>query len=338
MGQYYLKGIIMPLTKQIDLVSVGNTIVDLEYKVSDEKLTELNLEKGSMNLIDKIRRDELQASLGDNVHLCNGGSAANSLFVAKLMGLNVHHLGIIGDDPLARFVIEDYNASGISHSFETTRISGDTGCCFVLITPDGERTMLTYLGVSNQFKTTDFMINHIENAKHLFIEGYLVADDDSFELIKSDIIPMAKSHHTKLVFTLSDAGLISFFKERFDALIHLGFDIIFCNFQEAEAISGKSTLEELQAYFSKLSNEVIITDGEKGAYIIQNETLTHCSTTSITPVDTTGAGDSFAGSYLALRNDNASIETAGKKANDISGFVISNFGARPLELTHKLSQ
>ncbi len=337
MVQYYQKGITMQSTKTIDLLSLGNTIVDLEYKVDEEKLTELNIEKGSMTLIDKPKRDELQTLLGDNVHLCNGGSAANSIFVANLLGLKVHHLGIIGQDSLSEFVIKDYDASGISHSFEETKTTGDTGCCFVLITPDGERTMLTYLGVSNQFKSTSFMTPHIASAKRLFIEGYLVADDTCFDLIKSTIIPLAKNAQTDLVFTLSDAGLISFFKSRFEELIQLSFDVIFCNFQEAAAISGQSTIDEFKVFFSTLAKETIITDGENGAFIIAEDTVVHCPTTSITPIDTTGAGDSFAGTYLALRKDNLSIALAGEKANEISALVISNFGARPVELTHKLT-
>ncbi len=284
------------------------------------------------------KRDELTASLGDNVHLCNGGSAANSLFVAKLMGLNVHHLGIVGTDDLAQFVINDYDQSGIDHSFNETAVAGDTGCCFVLITPDGERTMLTYLGVSNQFTSSEFMRAHITSAKRLFIEGYLVADDRSFELIKSDVIPMAKAADTELVFTLSDAGLISFFKERFLELIDLKFDIIFCNFQEAAAISNQDSLDQFQTYFSKLSQETIITDGENGAYIIAEQSVTHCPTESVQPVDTTGAGDSFAGTYLALRNRNKSIQLSAQKANQIASIVISNFGARPTELTKSVSR
>ena len=326
----------MQSTKKIDLLSFGNTIVDMEYKVADDQLRNLGIEKGSMTLIDKIKRDELHQSLGDNVHLCSGGSAANSLFVAKQLGLNVHHFGVIGTDSLSRFVLEDYNASGIHQSFNQTQKEGDTGSCLVLITPDGERTMLTTLGVSNQFKSTDAIHPLISNAHQLFIEGYLVSDDRCYERITTDIIPFAKSNQTQLVFTLSDAGLISFFKERFSTLIQLGLDIVFCNFQEARTLSDATSIDDMATFFSPLTKETIVTDGQNGAHVITNDAVIHCPTQEIDPVDTTGAGDAFAGTYLAQRRQSIGIDAAGKKANDISTLVISHFGARPLALTHEL--
>ena len=326
----------MQSTKTIDILSLGNTIVDMEYKVNEDQLRDLGIEKGSMTLIDKAKRDALHKSLGENVHLCSGGSAANSLFVAKQLGLTVHHIGMIGTDSLSRFVLEDYNASGIHQSFHQTQKDGDTGRCLVLITPDGERTMLTYLGVSNAFESTHAMHPLISSAHQLLIEGYLVADDHCYELIKTDIIPFAKSNQTQLIFTLSDAGLISFFKERFSTLIQMGLDIVFCNFQEASTLSDASSIDGMQTFFSPLTKETIVTDGQNGAHIITKGAITHCPTQAIDPVDTTGAGDAFAGTYLAQRRQNIGIKAAGKKANEVSAVVISHFGARPLELTHQL--
>lgn len=222
----------MPSHKRFDLVSFGNTIVDMEYRVSDSLLRDLGIKKGSMTLIDQQKRNKIQASLGRNVHLCNGGSAANSLFVSKQLGLNVHHLGVIGSDHLSQFVIEDYQASDIHQSFGQTKIDGDTGCCLVLITPDGERTMLTYLGVSNQFKLENALLQVIADTKQLFIEGYLVADDHCYDLICNHIIPYAKTHHVDIAFTLSDAGLISFFHDRFHAITQMNLDIIFAIFKK----------------------------------------------------------------------------------------------------------
>lgn len=326
----------MPSHKPIDLVSFGNTIVDMEYKVSESTLKDLGIEKGSMTLIDQQKRNELHASLGDNVHLCNGGSAANSLFVSKQLGLNVHHLGVVGSDHLSQFVIEDYQAIGIHQSFDQTKIDGDTGCCLVLITPDGERTMLTYLGVSNQFKSVDALLPFIADAKQLFIEGYLVADDHCYDLICNHIIPTAKTQHTDIAFTLSDAGLISFFHDRFHAILQMKLDIIFCNFQEASTLSKSNNIHDIQLFFAPLAKETIVTDGKNGAHIIHSTGMIHCPTTPIQPIDTTGAGDAFAGTYLAQKSQATSIEISAKKANEISSVVISNFGPRPLALVNHL--
>jgi len=327
----------MQSTPLIDLLSFGNTIVDMEYHVSDDTLQLLGIDKGSMTLIDKDRRDELYQSLGDPVHLCSGGSVANSLFVSKQFGLNVHHFGAIGTDNLSQFIVEDYDSNGIQESFDHNTWDGDTGCCLVLITPDGERTMLTYLGVSNQFKDISAIKPLISSSSHVFIEGYLVSDDACYEAIISELIPFAKSTPAKLILTLSDAGLISFFSERFHHILNLGMDVVFCNRQEAATISGASSMNDIQAFFSPLSGETIVTDGDNGAHILINDSLITSPTTPIDPVDTTGAGDAFAGTYIAKRHRQASIEESAKQANRASGIVISNLGARPLALIHYLS-
>ena len=331
MGPSYLKGTTMPLAKKIDLISLGNTIVDMEYQVNESTLTDLGIKKGSMTLIDQETRDQLRSLLGDTVHLCNGGSVANSVFVAKQFGLTVHHLGVVGTDSLSRFVFDDYKACGIHESFHQTQVDGQTACCTVLITPDGERTMLTYLGVSNQFASAEPFLSLLSDAKILFIEGYLLADDHCFELIKTMIL-FAKNHGTKVAFSLSNADLISFFKDRFNALINMKLDFLFGNFQEATTLAKSKKIENIKSFFSPLTKETIITDGANGAYIIDSNDVTHCPTIPTTPVDTTGAGDAFAGTYLAKKLHQCSIESSAKKANEISSLVVSNFGARPQAL------
>ena len=234
--------------KNISLLTLGNTIVDLEYKVSDQILVDLDVEKGSMTLIDNNRKQHLLAALGSDYHLCNGGSVSNSLYIASKLGCNGHHIGVVGTDDLAQYVIDDFNANKIGHSFETSFATGDTGCCLVLITPDGERTMLTYLGVSSQFNNTDFMLPLVAQAEHVFIEGYLLADETCYNTILKTIIPVAKESNTRLILTLSDAGLVQFLTTQFNTIIELQFDMIFCNRGEAEALSGESSLEGISAF------------------------------------------------------------------------------------------
>lgn len=322
----------MQSPRPINLLSIGNTIVDIEYQVNESTLTEFGIEKGSMTLIDNDKCDALQASLGPPIHRCNGGSAANSLFVAKQLGMTVHHFGVVGSDALSDFVIDDYTASGIHHSFDITKTKGDTGCCLVLITPDGERTMLTHLGVSNQFNTTDPLHHLIPSATQLLIEGYLLADDACFSHINTSLIPQCKVANTRVALTLSDAGLVGFFKAQFEALVHQQLDMIFCNYQEASALSGSTTMDDIAAYFSPRCQETIITDGDNGATIVTSKGITHCPTTPVKPVDTTGAGDAFAGTYMSQRHQHSSIASAAEKANDICRIVVSCFGARPSDL------
>ena len=138
-----------------------------------------------------------------------------------------HHIGVIGNDSLATYTIGEYKKQGIEHSFSNTQVSGDSGCCIVLIAPDGERTMLTYLGVSSQFKSVQFMKQLIQQSHSLFIEGYLLSDQFCYAMLRDEIIPAAKSSNTNLILSLSDAGLVSFFHDQFQELVSLGFDTIF---------------------------------------------------------------------------------------------------------------
>ncbi len=326
----------MQSQKTIDLLSIGNTIVDMEYNISDERLHSLGVEKGAMMLIDAARKNELIEELGPKVHLCNGGSVANSLFVAHHMGLTGHHHGVVGNDDLGTFVMDDYQNQGISASFSDTMVSGDTGCCLILITPDGERSMLTYLGVSSQFSASTDLTPLVQASRSVFLEGYLVADDACFDTILLPILSTAAAHATSIILTLSDAGLASFFSKRFNNLLNAHIDILFCNHQEALALSGEKTIPNAQTFFEPTVNETVITDGPHGAYIFHKSTSYHVPTSAIQPTDTTGAGDAFAGAYITKRLKGHPIELSATTAHDAARHVISNYGARPSALVDYL--
>ena len=337
MDTHYLKGTIMQHNKPIDLLGFGNTIVDIEYRVDEAMLNTLGIAKGSMTLINANQKQNLMDQLPQAVHKCSGGSVANSLYAASLFGLSTYHIGVIGNDDLAEFSKNDYNSNNIQHSFEELGVNGDSGCCLVLITPDGERTMLTYLGVSSSFQLNDHFYAIIPQAKVLFIEGYLLADDNVFDLLKNTIIPIAKNNDTKIAFTLSDAGLVGFFKDRFREFLALKCDLIFANLTEAKNISTLDSISDMHSFFDSIANEVIITDGQDGAYTLLNNQLTHHTTAALKAVDTTGAGDSFAGTYIAQRLQNKSIEESCTLANQAAGIVISNYGARPIAFSNEFS-
>ena len=337
MGTYYLKGIIMQHNKPIDLLGFGNTIVDIEYRVDEAVLNTLGIAKGSMTLIDLNQKQTIMNQLPQAVHKCSGGSVANSLYAASLFGLNTYHLGVIGNDDLAEFSKNDYDNNNIKHSFNELAIEGDSGCCLVLITPDGERTMLTYLGVSSAFKLNNHFDVIIPQASILFIEGYLLADDNVFDLLKNTIIPIAKKNDTKIAFTLSDAGLVGFFKDRFNEFLALKCDFIFANLAEAKTISSHESITAIQSFFESIATESIITDGQNGAYTLLHNELTHHTTSALKAVDTTGAGDSFAGTYIAQRLQNKGVVESGKRANKAAGIVISNYGARPVAFSKEFT-
>lgn len=333
MAAFYLKGTFMQSTnKSIQLLTLGNTIMDLEFHIEDSKLLELGIEKQSMILIDKSRKDELLSKFGKEDNLCCGGSIANSLYIATKLGCKGHHIGVIGTDLIGEKTIQDYSNNNIGQSFNESKVNGDSGCCIVLITPDGERTMLTYLGVSSSFNSIDFIYPLIDQSERFFIEGYLLSDDSSYELILNNLIPYAKKMNIPILFSLSNAGLVGFFKSRFLAVLEKNIDIIFCNKSEAEAISDKNTPEEFQSFFNQYTKEVIITDGNNGAFAIEKEKITYFPTEPIIPIDSTGAGDAFAGAYISGMINDQSKETIGLLANKTAKIVVSQMGARPESL------
>ena len=315
--------------KSIDLLTIGNTIMDLEFHISDEQLTKLGIEKGTMTLIDKYRKDELLQEFGQENHLCCGGSTANSVYIATKLGCNGHHVGVIGNDDIGKKTIEDYQSNNIGESFSLTIQDGDSGCSIVIITPDGERTMLTYLGVSSQFGSTAFIKELINQSQYFFIEGYLLTDDHCFNMLSNELIPHAKTNNIPVIFSLSDAGLVGYFKSRFLEIIELGIDIVFCNKSESEAISDFQNIDDIQLFFKNNVSHCIVTDGQNGAYQFDQDGITHFPTDAIQPIDTTGAGDAFAGAYIYGMVKQQPKELIGQLANKTANIVISQMGARP---------
>lgn len=303
--------------------------MDIEYHVTDDDLAKIGIDKGSMTLIDAPKKQALLNQLGPCTTQCCGGSVANSLFVATQLGHSGHHLGVIGSDDIAKATIQSYNRDGIGHSFNTLQTDGESGCCIVLITPDGERSMLTYLGVSPMIHVADPLIPIIEASTALFIEGYLLTDDACYAALMHTIIPHAHRHKTAVYFSLSDAGLIHAFNDRFQTILRLTCAKVFCNKAEAVAMTNESTPNRIWGQLQSLTAELIMTDGPNGAMIFNHHETITCPTDSVSALDSTGAGDAFAGTYIAMRSLGKSHRMSGQMANKIANLVVQTVGARP---------
>lgn len=322
--------IMMPFNKSIDILGVGNTIVDLEYHVHEDQLTALQVEKGRMMLIDRAQKESLMQALGAPIHRCSGGSVSNSVFTASQFGQRGHHLGVVGSDELGQFTRNDYLTQGIGHSFDTTSVEGDTACCLVLITPDGERTMLTYLGVSADFSKVVDHESVIRDANVVMIEGYLLTDDTAFESIESVIWPVCQDAGANRVLTLSDAGVVEYGRDRFLTLLSAPIHALFCNQSEAQALARATDPDHVVAFFRDHSvEEVVITDGAQGVTVITDTDVIQVPTSPVKAVDTTGAGDAFAGTYIANRHQMVPIHDACVAAHRVAGTVVGHYGARP---------
>jgi sugar/nucleoside kinase (ribokinase family) len=205
--------------------------------------------------------------------------------------------------------------------------TGTTGECIVLITPDHERTMYTYLGVSSDLSKEDISKDVILKSEYLLIEGYLVTSESTNSVAKY-CLDIANENNIKKIITLSDPNVVSFFKDNMMELINKKFDIIFCNKQEAYNISSSDNIEASVNFLNKFSDEIIITSGSDGAYVYHDNNLTHVSCDDVIPIDLTGAGDMFLAAYLLSKSKDKDISESIKFANKCSGKIIQIYGAK----------
>jgi sugar/nucleoside kinase (ribokinase family) len=315
--------------KDIYIYGVGNALVDSEYKISDDELKQLNLTKGCMELNDIQNHNRINNQLKKKhgvVKMMPGGSVANSLYALAQFGENVSFTGRVSKDNVGATFEESLKFVGMHSAIKQVE-SGTTGECIVLITPDYERTMYTYLGVSSDLSKEDISKDVILKSEYILIEGYLVTSENTNTVAKY-CLDIAHEHNIKKVITLSDPNVVKFFKDNMLELINKNFDIIFCNQQEAYNISSSDDINDSIKFLSDFSNEIVITSGDKGAYVYYDGKITHVKTENVTPVDLTGAGDMFLAAYLLSKRNNKSITESIKFANKCAGRIIQKYGAK----------
>ena len=315
--------------KKTYICGIGNALVDSEYRITDEELVRLNLTKGCMELNDIENHNKLSNQLREKygvVKMMPGGSVANSLYALAQFGENVTFSGRISKDNIGATFEESLKFVGMQSAIKQVD-KGITGECIVLITPDHERTMYTYLGVSSDLSIEDVSKEAIINSEYLLIEGYLVTSDETNNVAKY-CLDIANENNIKKIITLSDPNVVSFFKDNMMELINKKFDIIFCNRQEAYNISSSDNIEASVNFLNKFSDEIIITSGSDGAYVYHDNNLTHVSCDDVMPIDLTGAGDMFLAAYLLSKAKDKDISESIKFANKCSGKIIQIYGAK----------
>ena len=313
--------------KKIDLVGIGNAIVDIVSNIDDEFLTRNLLKKGSMNLIN------LQDS-SNILNDCNiikkvsGGSAANTVVSLANLGNNVEFIGRIKDDEFGNFFSKDIKESGATFNSKYVQTRESSAHSVILITPDAQRTMCTYLGASTEFEPDDINYESIKLSKYLYLEGYLW---DS-ELAKKAFIKaakIAKESKTKIILSLSDAFCVDRHRESFLDLINDFVDILFCNEEEVKSLFKINDLEKCKIKIKSLCELTAITLGEKGSLIVNKN-----KTELIKPflfgkaIDTTGAGDIFAGGFIHGLINNLSLNDCGQIGSICAGHIVTQIGSR----------
>ena len=317
----------------IDLYGIGNALVDSEYKVSEEILAQTGFVKGTMTLVDAEERQQLIALLEDASKitlskLAGGGSAANTVVTTALLGGATFYSCKVSSDRTGDFFVQDLSDLGVATNLSETRPDGVTGECISMITPDGERTLVTHLGITQTLSLAEVDEAALATAKYLYIEGYLVSSPTALEAVLATQA-IAKKHQVKIALTLSDVGMVENFKTEFNALFENGVDLLFCNEDEAKLWTGERDRAQAALALGHYTKAFAMTLSGDGAIVTGVDgTPTFVAAEKVQALDTTGAGDTFAGAVLFDLSRGATLEAATARAHQLAKQVVSRFGAR----------
>ncbi|QQN74686.1 adenosine kinase [Croceicoccus sp. YJ47] len=314
---------------QFDVLAIGNAIVDVIAPCEDGFLAEHGLDKGAMALVDTARAETLYGAMGPGREV-SGGSAANTCAGLAALGAKCAFIGQVADDQLGQVFAHDIRAAGIH--FDTAAHTGDvpTARCLVHVTPDGQRTMNTFLGASQELTARVVDGARIADAAVLYLEGYLW-DPDTPRAAMRDAMQAARDAGRKIAFTLSDAFLLDRHGDDFRALIDGGeIDILFANEGEAMALTGTESCEAAIAALAPKLPVLVVTRGENGAVAVTGDERAEVEAEPVQKiVDTTGAGDSFAAGFLAYHVKGRPLAECLTMGAVAAAEIISHYGARP---------
>ena len=310
-----------------DVYGVGNALVDIQAQVSDELLDETGFDKGIMTLADDDRQQSVIAKIaGLPLNRCAGGSAANTIVGVADFGGKAAYVGKVAADKTGEFFLKDMRDMGVTIEVMPAA-EGQTGTCAVLITDDAQRTMITNLGVSATLTEADIDEAELRQSKYVYIEGYLLTGETT-KAAAYKAIEMAKANNVKVAFTASDPFLVNMLKDEIQALIEGPVDLFFCNEEEARSLTGKDDPIECAAEIHRHAENVAMTLGANGSIIMHGGEAIPVEGVSVAAIDTTGAGDMYAGGLLYGITNGLSWKQAGHLASHAAARIVSQLGAR----------
>lgn len=315
-----------------DVLTIGNAITDVLAQVDDDFITAEGMDKGIMHLIEGDRSAMLYGKMPDNKQQISGGSSANTAAGVASLGGNGAFVGKVADDDVGHFFEQDLREAGVDYSTEMLQHGAASGRSMILITPDGERTMNTYLGACHDLTEADIVEDQIGAAAITFMEGYLW-DPPEAKRAFVKAAHFAHKNERAAAITLSDPFCVNRFREEFlDLLRSKTCDYVFANVEEAKALYATDDLHEAVQNLAKDCEIAAVTMGEQGAMAISNgEVVTVPAYTVDHVVDATGAGDLFASGFLLGVAQGRSMEEALKLGCLSASEVISHVGARPVK-------
>lgn len=318
--------------EQFDVLGLGNAIMDVIAPISDEKLADLDIAKGGMTLIDQDRalalNDAFEASSGDLSEVA-GGSAANTMVGIANLGVTAAYIGKVADDATGTRFAQGMKEAGVNFTTQPLIGGEATARCLIAVTPDGERSMSTFLGASVEFSAADIVGELIRGSKYLYLEGYLF-DKDAAKAAFVKAAEIARAADRKVALTLSDAFCVDRHRESFKHLVANHVDIVFANEAELLSLYETEDFEEALAELSKNKSVGCVTRSEKGSFIVDGDDCFDIPVCPVeTVVDTTGAGDQYAAGVMAGIALGKSWADAGFMGSQCAAEVISHYGARP---------
>jgi sugar/nucleoside kinase (ribokinase family) len=309
--------------------ALGNALLDIEFEVSPEVLQNLEIEKGVMTLLDQDSQDKIVSNLAnyDQKRSC-GGSAANTLIAISQFGGKAFYSCKVADDEPGKFYTQDLIDCGVTTNLESqVAKSGVTGKCLVFVTPDADRTMNTFLGISGEFSDAELVPEAIKQAEYTYIEGYLVSGESSKQAaIKAR--ETAQAAGNQVAFTLADPNMVKFFKSGLLEIIGSGVDLLFTNESEALLMADTEDFEQAIKYLKTLAKRFAVTRGASGSVVFDGEQLIQIEPFPVKAIDTVGAGDMYAGAFLYGITNGMSYAEAGRLASLASSKIVTTLGAR----------
>jgi sugar/nucleoside kinase (ribokinase family) len=309
------------------ILGVGTALVDVICQVEDNIISDLNLSKGSMTLIEESQIQNIRSNF-TNPLITSGGSVCNTVHELNFGSHEASFYGKVSDDEYGNAFIQDLEKANISFKGVSRKSDLPTGCCNILVSPDGERTMATHIGIGSQLQPDEVSENILDNIDHMYMESYLWDHELTKKTLKK-FGDIAKSKNTEISLSLSDPFCVDRHRDELNNFIKENVNLVFCNFDEAKMFSQSETMADVSSFFNDYGKKIVMTSGAEGAYFFYNDDVSHQPSKKIENViDTTGAGDNFAAGFLDFYLSGKSVDEALINGNTRAVEVIQQLGPR----------
>jgi sugar/nucleoside kinase (ribokinase family) len=312
-----------------DVYGIGNAIVDIVTEVEHDFFTKNSVEKGVMTLVDEQRQQQLMKVIDmKKSKLSGGGSAGNTVVAVNQFGGKSFYSCLVAQDELGKIFLDDLKKNGVDTNLKYENCpTGHSGRCLVMTSPDAQRTMNTFLGVSTSFSPAQLDEDAIKKSSFVYLEGYLVTSPSAMNAMK-ETRRIAERNKVEVALTFSDASMVKYFGTQMNEIVGASVDLLFCNEEEAMIFTGTNSTNEAREKLKQVAKRFAITLGANGALIYDGDTFIQIEPYKVKAIDTNGAGDMFAGAFMYGITHKHSYAEAGKIASLASSRVVGQWGPR----------